>query len=59
MSKTRATMHGIWVGATGDLTRLRKLRAEAETSSTVRQAWQNTGAVIRNAAEKVTNTNLR
>ena len=54
MSDTiRATMHGMYVGSTGDRTRLRQLAAEARLSNTVTRAWQNTGRYLDRAMNSV------
>lgn len=59
MSTTRAALHGMWVGMSGDMTRLRQLREEVERSNTVQAAWKSTGESIRSTAQKVSSSSRR
>ncbi len=46
--------HGMYVGATGDMTRLRRLKKSGlANSSTVRGAWMSTGKSLRTAMQQV------
>ena len=49
---TRALAHGAYVGATGDLSRLKAIRAKAETDL-VGTSWNAVGTSLRSSAVKV------
>lgn len=46
----KAARHGAFVTATGDLTRLRTLRKNAERSNYVQEAWAEVGKAMMEAA---------
>lgn len=45
----RAMVHGMYVGTTADMTRMRQLREQVKSSSTVDRAWKNTGIYMTRA----------
>lgn len=47
MSTTEALKHGLYVGTTGDTTRLKQIRHEAESSSMVAMSWKSVGWSLR------------
>ena len=48
---TQAFVRGMYVGTTGDRTRLVRLRREIRTTSTVAQSWQMVGGYLKNSVD--------
>jgi hypothetical protein len=48
----RNLLHGAYVGATGDLTRLRQIKHAAETQPLTTAAWQDVGKTLSETAAR-------
>lgn len=48
---TQAFLRGMYVGTTGDRTRIVQLRREIRTTSTVAQSWQMVGGYLKNSMD--------
>lgn len=51
----RGLSRGIYLSATGDTSRLRKLRKEAETTDYTALAWKNVGERMQNSMDNFSN----
>ena len=48
---TQAFLRGMYVGTTGDRTRLVQLRREIRTTGTVAQSWQMVGGYLKSSMD--------
>ena len=52
MSMIRAYGHGLWVGSTGDVRRLRAMHRQVLNSNTMEIAWQSVTQSLNRASEE-------